>query len=43
LAATIIEPDSQPTVEQFTELAMAMKRFAADNKPKKRRSRWSVR
>jgi len=43
LAATIIEPDSQPTAEQLTELAMAMKRFAADNKPNKRRSRWSVR
>lgn len=44
LAATIVEPDSRPTAEQMTELAMAMRKFNSDERKKaKRRSRWSVR
>jgi hypothetical protein len=44
LAATIVEPDSEPTAEQMTELAMAMRKFNSEERHKgKRRSRWSVR
>jgi hypothetical protein len=44
LASTIVEPDTTPTAEQMTELAMAMRKFTSDERTKpKRRGRWSVR
>ncbi len=44
LAATIVEPDTTPSSEQMTELAMAMRKFTSDERKKpKRRTRWSVR
>jgi hypothetical protein len=44
VAAAIVEPGTQPTSEQMTELSMAMRKFneRERNKPK-RRGRWSVR
>ena len=44
LASTIVEPDTTPTAEQMTELAMAMRKFNSQERQKpKRRTRWSVR
>ena len=44
VAAEIIEPGTQPTAEQMTELAMVMRKFNEQERKKpKRRGRWSVR
>ena len=44
VAAQIVAPDTIPTAEQITELAMAMRKFSSDERKKSvRRSRWSVR
>ena len=44
LAAKIVEPGTQPTAEQMTELSMAVRKFnERERNHSKRRGKWSVR